>query len=287
MNDRKPIRPEEYLEPSCPFCSDFYKPAEQTVTPVDLRRMTEKLDDYLGRNDMDGALRHLDYWRAEAIQGRDKRGLLSIENERMGLLRKLGRRDAAMESVRSALDLLAQTGLEGSVTAATTRLNCATVYKTFGRSAEALALYEQARAVYERQLDPADPRLGGLYNNLALALTDLDRFAEARKTYEKALAVMAQAPNGALEQAITQLNLADLAAREQGLLDAEAEIEARLDRAEALLQTPELPRNGYYAFVCDKCASVFDYYGRFLTAMDLRQTAEELYAGNGSGQKLL
>lgn len=287
MDTHKPIRPEEYLEPACPFCTDFYNPAAETVTPVDLRRMTDKLDEYLDRNDTDGALRHLDYWRAEALQGRDKRGLLGIENERMGLLRKLGREPEALEAVRRALELIAGTGLEGSVTAATTRLNCATVYKAFGQPERALALYEQARTVYEAELDPADPRLGGLYNNLALALADLDRFAEARTFYEAALAVMAQAPNGALECAVTELNLADLAARERGLLEAEAEIESRLDRAEALLNRPDLPRNGYYAFVCDKCASVFDYYGRFLTAMELRKTAEDLYAGNGTGPTLL
>ena len=61
-------------------------------------------------------------------------------------------------------------------------------------------------------------------------------------------------------------------------MEAEAEIEARLDRARALLDRPELPRNGYYAFVCEKCASTFDYYGRFLDAMELKQTAEEIYA---------
>ena len=287
MNRHDPIRPEEYLEPSCPFCTDFYKPAEETVTPVDLRRMTEKLDEHLARNDTAAALRHLDYWRAEAIQGRDRRGELGIENERMGLLRKLGRKDEALESVGRALALTDALAMQGTLTDATTRLNCATVYKTFGRSDLALALYAQARAVYERELAPDDPRLGGLYNNLGLALTDLDRFDEARAVYDKALGIMALAPNGALEAAITELNLADLAAKAQGLLQAEDEIERRLDRAEALLRQPELPRNGYYAFVCDKCASVFDYYGRFLTAMELRQTAEDLYAGNGAGKKLL
>ena len=53
--------------------------------------------------------------------------------------------------------------------------------------------------------------------------------------------------------------------------------------AEALLDTPSVPRNGYYAFVCEKCAPTFSYYGYFLTAEKLTGRAEEIY-GNGKGK---
>lgn len=270
------LRPEDYREPDCLFC----KPTDFTgVRPVDLRRCMERLDALLGHNDYDAARRHLDYWKAEALAGNDLRGLLSIENERMGLFRKLGDEAAASSAAENALALIARTALEDTVTAATTQLNAATVCKRFGRAAEALPLYEQARAIYERKLAPTDGRLGGLYNNMGLALVDLGRFSEARALYEQALSIMAGQPNGALEQAVTELNLADLAAAERGLLDAEEEIEARLDRAWALLNQADLPQDGYYAFVCEKCAAGFGYYGRFLDEQTLKQRAEELYAG--------
>ena len=159
-----------------------------------------------------------------------------------------------------------------------TYLNVGTVCKCFRQSGQALGWYEQARAIYERELAPDDPRLAGLYNNLALVLVDLSRFAEARALYEKALAIVERAENGALDAAITELNLANLAEAERGLLEAEDEIEARLDRAKGLLEDPSLPRNGYYAFVCEKCAPTFGYYGRFMDAAELSQTAEEIYA---------
>ena len=270
------LRPEDYLEPGCVFC----KPEDGEAKPVDLRRCFTRLDEYLDRNDYEAARRHLEYWKAEALANRDLRGLLSIENERMGLFRKLGDETAAGEALDSALELVARTGLEGSVTAATTWLNAATVRKRFGRAGEALPLYERAREIYERELSPEDPRLAGLYNNMALALGDLGRFAEARSLYEKALGIVSHQEHGALEAAVTELNLADLAAAERGLLEAEEEIETRLDRAWTLLETPELPRNGYYAFTCEKCASVFQYYGRFLDARELKERAEKIYAGN-------
>ena len=150
----------------------------------------------------------------------------------------------------------------------------------WGGPAAPLPLYEKARAVYEAALPADDGRLGGLYNNMALALTDLDRYAEARALYEKALTIMREQPRGALELAITELNLANLAEAERGLLEAEAEIEARLDRARALLEEPSLPRDGYYAFVCEKCAPSFGYYGRFMDAQELKERSEKIYAGS-------
>ena len=71
------------------------------VTPVDLRRCIERLDAILARNDYPAARRHLDYWRQEALAGNDLRGLLSIENERMGLFRKIGDEGAALDRTLS------------------------------------------------------------------------------------------------------------------------------------------------------------------------------------------
>ena len=270
----KGLKPEDYLEPSCIFC----KPEDENARPIDLRRCLTRLDEYLDRNDYAAARRHLDYWREEALANNDLRGLLTLENERMGLFRKIGDEAAANEAVEAALSLLPRTGLEETATAGTTLLNAATVYKSFQHAERALPLYERARVLYEKTLDPADARMGGLYNNMALALADLGRSAEARAFYEKALTVMERQEHGALELAVTELNLANLAEAERGLLEAEDEIEARLDRARALLEDPSLPRNGYYAFVCEKCAPSFGYYGRFLDAQELQQRAEEIYS---------
>lgn len=270
----KGLKPEDYLEPACIFCT----PEQEKVQPIDLRRCLGRLDEYLGRNDTAAAERHLNYWKEEALAGRDLRGLLTIENERMGLYRKLGREADAQAAVRSALSLVDQTGLQDTVTAATTYLNVGTVCKCFRQSGTALAWYEQARTIYERELAPDDPRLAGLYNNLALVLVDLRRFAEARDLYEKALAIVEQAENGAPDAAITELNLANLAEAERGLLEAEDEIEARLDRAKALLDRPDLPQNGCLAFVCEKCAPTFGYYGRFADAQELKERSEAIYA---------
>ena len=53
--------------------------------------------------------------------------------------------------------------------------------------------------------------------------------------------------------------------------------EQYLEKAAALLDDPTLPRDGYYAFVCEKCAPTFDYYGWFLIADDLKERAKTIY----------
>ena len=132
--------------------------------------------------------------------------------------------------------------------------------------------------MYERELDVTDVRLGGLYNNMALTFVDLGRFREAYELYEKAIKVMKNAPNGALEVAITYLNMATAAERELGLLMADEKIQKLLDAAQELLEAHEA-RDGYYAFVCEKCASVFGYYGRFVFEADLVERSRRIYEG--------
>jgi tetratricopeptide (TPR) repeat protein len=158
----------------------------------------------------------------------------------------------------------------------TTLINAATAYKAFGAPAQALPLYERARTLYESLLSPDDSRLGGLYNNMALALTELGEYRRAEALYRRALEVMEKAPRGALETAITWCNLADLSCAELGQEAGEARISACLDKAQTLLDDDTLPRNAYYAFVCEKCAPTFAYYGFFRAAQALSRRAEEI-----------
>ena len=52
------LNPEDYKEPRCLSCTDFYEPVDQrNVTPIPVDRVIDKLDAYLSRNDADGARR--------------------------------------------------------------------------------------------------------------------------------------------------------------------------------------------------------------------------------------
>jgi tetratricopeptide (TPR) repeat protein len=241
-------------------------------------RILAKLDSYLNKNDYASAERHLLYWLGEAQTVGDFKTALLVSNELMGLYRKQGMEKEAIERAEASVKLIYDKGLDAQVGAATTFLNCATVYKAFGRPDDALPLFEKARGIYEEKLDPFDSRMGGLYNNMGLALTDLCRFNEAKELYFKAIEIMKH--NGSdLEVAITVLNLATLSENELGLEESCDTVDSYLAQAEEILEN-WTKRDGYYAFVCEKCASVFGYYGHFAYEKELYERSRRIYEGS-------
>ena len=266
---------EDYVEPRCLLGMDPMG-QEAQGEPVPLRRIIEKMDEICDRRDFAAAERHLDYWLAEARQNGDRRGEFSLLNERMGFMRKQERKADAYAAAEDALAMLGVVG-EDSIAAGTCYVNCGTVFDNFDEPEKAVVYFEKARPIYERELDPSDARLGGLYNNMALALAGVGRFDEANALFHAALRVMEGTQYGPWEQAVTYLNMADAAAAEHGIEEAEETIRDCLERASALLDSDQRPDSGYYAFICDKCAPGFEYYGWFAYAAELRERSENYY----------
>lgn len=270
------------------------------IRPVPQRRIIDKMDEYMSRRDYNGAERHLLYWLEEAKLGGDRQGQLMLRNELVGHYRKTGQKEPAMESAAMALDLLRELDMENTITAGTTYVNIATACGAFGDHERAIRLFEKARAAYESSSQTETQLLGGLYNNMALTCTELGRCEEALALYEKAADLMGRVPDGELEQAITYLNMANTVEVQLGLEAGEQQINALVERAEELLEAKgeellgkgeaaltdgtdlramkqeERARLGYYAFVCEKCAPTFAYYGYFMTAESLTERSEEL-----------
>lgn len=230
-----------------------------------------KLDGYLYKNDYQAAKTYL----TECQKTDNDKVWIFVTNELMGLHRKLGERDKAISYAEAATEKIDALGLADTVGGATTFLNTATVFKAFGESKKAISLFEKAKAVYESQLESTDTRLGGLYNNMGLALVDEGRYGEANELYLKAIPIMKDNPP---ECAVTYLNMASAEEARVGLADADEYINRCLDKAEQLLDGVK-NRDGNYAFVCEKCASVFDYYGRFFYCNSLKERARRIYEG--------
>lgn len=275
-NDKGYLTPEDYAEPRCLLCDEPYGVTPE-VKSVPQQRIIQKMNEYMGHRDYAGAERHLKYWLEEAKLGHDKRGELLIRNELVGHFRKTGNKDGAFESAAEALRLIDELEFDGTISSGTTYINIATAYNAFGEDEKAIPLFEKARAVYEANDKTAPELLGGLYNNMALTYTALQNYDEALALYDKALAVMANAPDGELEQAITYLNMADVYDAQLGSEAAESKVEELLDKAYDLLINSDVKHDGYYAFVCEKCAPVFSHYGYFLAAGELNKIAEAIY----------
>lgn len=241
-------------------------------------RVLTRLDELLGKNDYEGARRHLLYWLDEARAECDSRTELLILSELMGLCRKLGERDLALGYVEAAIALISDMGIENQLGAGTVYLNCATVYKAFGLTQRSLEVFEIALEIYNRELEAGDSRFAGLYNNMALTLVDLGEYDDALSLYESALSVLGGVTGLELEMAITYLNIASALEAKLGLEAADTQICEHIERAFSLIDGFE-NQNGYYAFVCEKCAPVFGYYGFFAYESDLSERARRIYEG--------
>lgn len=276
MTENKSIEKEDYEEPCCPLKMNI----NQNVNPIPLGRVLAKIDEHLSRNDYSSAEKTLAYWHQEAKIGGDIRGELTILNEKVGLYRKLGKKEQCFSAVNECRALAENCEFENTITKGTAFLNCATGYCAFEEFEKALPLYRETAVIYEKYLKNTDDRIAGLYNNMAICLMNLKQYGESRALFGKALEIMLNTPHGEGEAAITYCNLADLEAAEKGMCEAEDIINGYLEKAEELLTAKDLPRDGNYAFICEKCAGTFGYYGFFMTEKELLNRAREIYERN-------
>ena len=119
---------------------------------MDFGRILSKLDHCVETKDFEGAKELLRYWLDDAKQSKNERGELSLYNESMGLYRKLGEKDMAVNCAENALRLVEKLDMDDTITAATTYINSATAYKAFGMAEKGVPLFEKAKVIYEREL---------------------------------------------------------------------------------------------------------------------------------------
>ncbi len=255
--------------------------AKEPTGTIPIVRVIDKIDEMFEKDDLQGAKRILEYWEKEAKTLQDTKGLLEVLSEQIGLYRKLGDRERGLAAVDEALAILACNGTCSSVGEATIYLNCATTMKAFGKAKDAIKYYEISKEQYEKSLEKDDYRLAGLYNNYATALCDLQRFAEGRAYYKKAIDLL-KSKGGFCELAVSYVNLAHLAfseAQSKGET-CDEEVENLLNLAYECLDDKSLVRDGNYAFVCSKCAPSFEFFGYFIQKAELENRARQIYENN-------
>lgn len=114
---------------------------------------------------------------------------------------------------------------------------------------------------------------------MALALVDLREYSEAYDLYRKALDITLTSEKSDLEAAITYLNIASAKDLQLGAVEGEEAVTETLGKARLLLDGHSV-RDSYYAFVCEKCASVYGYFGYFLYEKELYKRASDIYEGS-------
>ncbi len=242
---------------------------------IPVREVVEQADVFYEKDDFEGAERFLEEWLKKAKEADDPFGELGILNELMGHYRKVGNCEKGLNAVYDGFELVERLEIDGSITAGTTWLNGATTMKAFGKSFEAITYYKKARRIYETRLSRTDYRISGLYNNMALCLCDLSRYAEAEALYTEALEILFSSAreDNICDAANTYMNLACL----YEAWGKEGKIDKCLERCERALNFSRAAHDGYYAFTCKKCAPGFAHFGWFTAASELAKKADEIY----------
>ena len=248
-------------------------------------RIMEKYDYYLSLNDIDNATKHLAFWEKEYLSmGKlslsDKRNLFSIENELVGLYRNTSKKKEAYKSIDILLSLTKDLELQDTISCATAYTNIATCYKVFSDIELSLRYFNNALDIYIKQnYDKNTYKYASLLNNFALALIDKCEYDKAYQFFNDAITYLSNIQNADLEIALTYLNLATLKEKELGLLESEKVVDEYLNKAKDILDSEKVIRNSYYAFVCSKAKTVYEYYGYFLYAKELEERMKNIYEG--------
>ncbi|MBR2782929.1 MAG: tetratricopeptide repeat protein [Firmicutes bacterium] len=201
---------------------------------MDTESILRRADALFDADRAEDAVRFMEESLTEAEAEGDWQTRLALLNEVMGYYRSTGRLERAGTLAEQALDILAAHELEQTLAGATTRLNVATLRRAEGRPGEALSLYRQVELVYRQQGLSRDIRLGGLYNNMAVASLETGRRADAVSFSRAALQALPDSGEAAGERASVLTTLA--AALLQGGPSGEDEAEACLDQALSLYE---------------------------------------------------
>ena len=250
---------------------------DNTNSKINIQKFIENFDDLLSKNEYTSACDFLETTIIEAEALHDETALFTLYNECIGIYRKIGKKDKCYFYCNKALETTENLQFSENVSGATTFINCATAFKAFDEAEKGVSFFEKAKRIYEEKLPQNDKRLAGLYNNFALTLTDLKRFDEAIALYEKAISVLKSYEDEQPETAISYLNMANTVEAKEGLENSCEKIDSLLDIATEILDKSLKENDGNYAFVCEKCASTFGYYGRFFYEAELKERARKIY----------
>lgn len=247
------------------------------MSKISIKTFINELDSCFAKENLAEAELCLLEWRNRAVHSGDKSGELSVLNEMTGFYRQTKNEARGMEAVNNALSLIDALGISEKVSSATIYLNAATTMKAFGKSEDAIEIYEKAHRIYRLNLDENDPLFAGFYNNFALALQDLKRYSEAEEYFLKAIKITERNDKSELETAVSLVNLAHLY---YDINNEDNRVNSVMEKALGILENPDFFGYEKYAFTCRKCAPSFGYFGFFLAEKTLNERADRIYAGS-------
>ncbi len=254
---------------------------------MNLERFYAKLDRFYSEGDAQVVEKHLKYSLEDAKIDKDYGAILVISNELGGYLRAVGKHEEAVPVYHDAIDALRKLSMFGTENHATTLINEATNYAVWGKSEQALEIFETARLLLEQLGIETDFRMATLHNNMSIVCQDLENYEAAIEHLNKALAILYKLEDTQIEVATTYTNIAQIMLLKEDYEGALAEIKQALhmfEVANALKDTHYMGALETYGQICYKLEQYDTALSTFQKARDL---IYELFGDDHAGYHAL
>lgn len=228
---------------------------------MNIERFYAKLDRYYSGTKSYQAENFLVDSLRTAIDQKDYPSVLIVCNELGGFYRAMGRYPDAVPVYLEAINALRKLGMFRTENHATTLINQATNYAVWGKSIDALELFEAARFIFENLGITVDFRIAALHNNMSIVCQDMEDFNGAIEHLNEALKILCQLEDTEIEVATTYTNLAQIKLHAKDYDGALIEIEKSLalfDSAKALTDTHYSVALETHGDICDKLGMYAD-----------------------------
>ena len=259
----------ENIKTKCESCS------KEPTDRINVARFIAKLDECFKTNDLAAADKLIETWTNEALTLNDLRGLLSVQNEGLGLYRRTSNYNKAMKTIDLVIWLLDNLKLDNNVSGATILVNLATTMKAFGKAQEGLKYYAKAEEIYALNGLLTSFEYTALLNNRASSLDELNRFNEAEEDLLKAIEILKKDGTHDGEIAVSLINLAHVVYNRND--KDTARVEQLLDEAWEYINSPRQPHDSNYAFILSKCAPSLRYFKRVDEADAIEAVSKVIY----------
>ena len=208
----------------------------------------------------------------EAKRQKHEEAVLIILNELGGFYRAMGRYSEAAPLFVDAICTLRKLGLFHTENHATTLINQATNYAVWGRTIDALELFEAARLMFETLGITVDFRIASLHNNMSIAYQDMGEYDKAVDHLKDAIAILEQLEDTQIEIATTYTNIAQCKYHDKSFDDAMKDV----NRSIELFEEAGAFKDPHYAVALETKGHVCDKLGLYEESLDFYTKACEL-----------
>ncbi len=175
---------------------------------MDIQKILEELDSLF----ITHQITKVEPFLLDKIEAAEREGDISSQitllNELIGHYRDMGEYEKSIMTCQKVMEVLRNSGLNGSIAYATTLQNVANALRAAGQLEASMLYYNQVYSLYQHQLEGNDMRYASLANNMSLLYQEIGDYENACICLEKALSIVLQYPEAIKEVATTHTNLA-------------------------------------------------------------------------------